>query len=135
LELDEKLSEVSQLLQSQKFYSAAQITTKMLHALKKTHSLEPEVSRAVKNQAILTHEQLLFDLGNAWKQSVVCSQDEEGVILLKVEQQPLPELLAALHLIGNDHRVKNLARRLLDLPLSAVMLKTTECNTDTPQEV
>jgi seryl-tRNA synthetase len=135
LELDEELTQVSHLLQAQKFNSAAQIMVKMLEALKKVQQVEPEVSRAVKTQATLSYEQLMLELSNVWKESVVCHHDEEGAVVLRVVQQPLPELLAALNLIGNDHKIKTFANKLLELPMSTVMLSTTEAKLDDPQEV
>jgi len=102
---------------------------KMLEALKKVQQVEPEVSRAVKTQATLSYEQLMLELSN------VCHHDEEGAVVLRVVQQPLPELLAALNLIGNDHKIKTFANKLLELPMSTVMLSTTEAKLDDPQEV
>lgn len=126
---------MSHLLQAQKFNSAAQIMVKMLVALKNIQQVEPEVSRAVKTQATLSYEQLMLELSNVWKESVVCQHDEEGAVVLRVVQQPLPELLAALNLIGNDHKIKTFANKLLELPMSTVMLNTTEAKIEEPQEV
>ncbi|XP_059485987.1 centromere/kinetochore protein zw10 homolog [Neocloeon triangulifer] len=132
LEIDRSLGEVDQLLKSKRLHLAAQISMKMQTVVKETDDIEPEVMKAVKINAIIAHEQLLNDISNIWKNSVVCHhEDEERLFVLKIKPDPLPELIAALQLIGNDHMLQTFANRLLDNPMSTVMTKSTcyECET------
>ncbi|CAB3379430.1 Hypothetical predicted protein [Cloeon dipterum] len=124
-ELEHSLKSVQHLSKSQSFYSAAEISMKMLQVAKVQKEIEPEVMKAVKTEAIIAHQQLLHELDSVWKESLVCQHDEDGLILVKVVPQPLPELVSALQLTGNLYNLQTFANRLIDLPISAAMKKTT----------